>query len=119
MHGRPAHPPPRLAAALANPIEFERRLIPDERARIEATLKELVDEGAIGDNAIHVWPLVLDGLLVVGDAQVDRAPPLRRGAHRALPFAGACSRALIFRRPLLASERRGVNPVKAVNPIRR
>ena len=33
-----------LAAALVNPIEFERRLIPDERAVIEATLKELVDE---------------------------------------------------------------------------
>jgi len=33
-----------LAGALANPIEFERRLIPDERPVIEATLKELVDE---------------------------------------------------------------------------
>ena len=32
-----------LAGALANPITFERRLIPDERAVIEATLKELVD----------------------------------------------------------------------------
>ena len=33
-----------LAGALMNPIEFERRLIPDERATIEATLRELVDE---------------------------------------------------------------------------
>jgi molybdopterin adenylyltransferase len=33
-----------LAAALENPLEFERRLIPDERPVIEATLKELVDE---------------------------------------------------------------------------
>ncbi|MGZ5074887.1 MAG: molybdopterin adenylyltransferase [Usitatibacter sp.] len=33
-----------LASALQNPLEFERRLIPDERDRIEATLKELVDE---------------------------------------------------------------------------
>jgi molybdopterin adenylyltransferase len=32
-----------LAGALLNPIEFERRLIPDERAVIEATLIELVD----------------------------------------------------------------------------
>jgi molybdopterin adenylyltransferase len=32
-----------LAAALVNPLEIERRLIPDERAVIEATLKELVD----------------------------------------------------------------------------
>jgi molybdopterin adenylyltransferase len=35
-----------LVAALANPIEFVPRLIPDERARIEATLKELADERA-------------------------------------------------------------------------
>jgi molybdopterin adenylyltransferase len=33
-----------LGSALLNPIEFERRLIPDERATIEATLRELVDE---------------------------------------------------------------------------
>jgi molybdopterin adenylyltransferase len=33
-----------LSAALRNPIEFERRLIPDERAEIESTLKELVDQ---------------------------------------------------------------------------
>ena len=35
-----------LAGALLNPLTFERRLIPDERAAIEATLKELVDEKA-------------------------------------------------------------------------
>ena len=35
-----------LGQALLNPIEFERRLIPDERAAIEATLKELVDDRA-------------------------------------------------------------------------
>jgi molybdopterin adenylyltransferase len=32
-----------LSKALANPVTFERRLIPDERAVIEGTLKELVD----------------------------------------------------------------------------
>jgi len=32
-----------LAGACANPLAFEKRLIPDERAVIEATLKELVD----------------------------------------------------------------------------
>jgi molybdopterin adenylyltransferase len=32
-----------LGAALLNPLELERRLIADERAVIEATLKELVD----------------------------------------------------------------------------
>jgi molybdopterin adenylyltransferase len=33
-----------LSAALLNPLTFERRLIPDERPVIEATLKELVDD---------------------------------------------------------------------------
>ena len=33
-----------LAGALENPLAFERRLIPDERPVIEATLRELVDE---------------------------------------------------------------------------
>ncbi|MBL0140621.1 MAG: molybdopterin adenylyltransferase [Betaproteobacteria bacterium] len=32
-----------LAGALLNPIRFERRLIPDDRSTIEATLVELVD----------------------------------------------------------------------------
>lgn len=32
-----------LAGALLNPLHFERRLIPDDRATIEATLVELVD----------------------------------------------------------------------------
>lgn len=32
-----------LTGALLNPIEFERRLVPDERPAIEAALKELVD----------------------------------------------------------------------------
>ena len=33
-----------LAGAVVNPIEYEKRLIPDERARIESTLIELVDQ---------------------------------------------------------------------------
>jgi molybdopterin adenylyltransferase len=33
-----------LAGALLNPLELERRLIPDEQPVIEATLRELVDE---------------------------------------------------------------------------
>ena len=32
-----------LAGALLNPIELERRLVPDEQPQIEATLRELVD----------------------------------------------------------------------------
>jgi molybdopterin adenylyltransferase len=33
-----------LAGALLNPLQFERRLIPDERAVIEVTLRELADD---------------------------------------------------------------------------
>ncbi len=33
-----------LSRALQNPIEFQPRLIPDERAQISATLRELVDQ---------------------------------------------------------------------------
>jgi molybdopterin adenylyltransferase len=33
-----------LSGALLNPVTFEKRLIPDERAVIESTLKELVDD---------------------------------------------------------------------------
>ena len=33
-----------LAGALLNPVEYEKRLIPDERAEIEKTLIELVDQ---------------------------------------------------------------------------
>jgi molybdopterin adenylyltransferase len=35
-----------LGGALLNPVEFEKRLIPDEQPVIEATLRELVDERA-------------------------------------------------------------------------
>ena len=65
-----------LASALENPIEFERRLIPDERATIEATLKELVDEkrcdlvittGGTGPAARDVTP---EATLAVGDREM-------------------------------------------------
>jgi molybdopterin adenylyltransferase len=65
-----------LAAALENPLEFERRLIPDERAVIEATLKELVDErgchlvvttGGTGPAARDVTP---EATLAVADREM-------------------------------------------------
>ena len=65
-----------LAGALVNPIEFERRLIPDERPVIEATLRELVDErrcdlvvttGGTGPAPRDVTP---EATLAVGDREM-------------------------------------------------
>ena len=65
-----------LGGALLNPIEFDRRLIPDERATIEATLRELVDErrcdlvvttGGTGPAPRDVTP---EATLAVGDREM-------------------------------------------------
>ena len=65
-----------LAGALLNPLEIERRLIPDERAVIESTLKELADErrcdlvvttGGTGPAARDVTP---EATLAVGDREM-------------------------------------------------
>jgi molybdopterin adenylyltransferase len=65
-----------LAGALLNPIEFERRLVSDDRPAIEAALKELVDErhcdlvittGGTGPAARDVTP---EATLAVGDREM-------------------------------------------------
>jgi molybdopterin adenylyltransferase len=65
-----------LGGALANPIEFEKRLIPDERMVIEATLRELVDDrrcdlvittGGTGPAARDVTP---EATLAVADREM-------------------------------------------------
>jgi molybdopterin adenylyltransferase len=65
-----------LAAALLNPLEFEKRLIPDERALIESALKELADErrcdlvittGGTGPAARDVTP---EATLAVGEREM-------------------------------------------------
>jgi molybdopterin adenylyltransferase len=65
-----------LAGALRNPIEFERRLIPDEREVIEAALRELVDArgchlvvttGGTGPAARDVTP---EATLAVADREM-------------------------------------------------
>jgi len=65
-----------LATVLLNPLEFERRLIPDERPVIESTLKELVDDrrcdlvittGGTGPAARDVTP---EATLAVGDREM-------------------------------------------------
>ena len=73
-----------LAAAVENPLEFERRLVPDERAVIEATLKELVDDrgchlvvttGGTGPAARDVTP---EATLAVGDREMPGFGEQRR-----------------------------------------
>jgi molybdopterin adenylyltransferase len=65
-----------LGSAIANPVEFERRLIPDERPVIEATLRELVDDrrcdlvittGGTGPAARDVTP---EATLAVADKEM-------------------------------------------------
>ena len=65
-----------LAGAVVNPIEFERRLVPDERASIEAALVELVDmrlcdlvitTGGTGPAPRDVTP---EATLAVGDREM-------------------------------------------------
>ena len=65
-----------FTAALLNPLEIERRLIPDERAVIEETLKELVDvrgchlvvtTGGTGPAARDVTP---EATLAVGEREM-------------------------------------------------
>ena len=65
-----------LAGALQNPLEFERRLIPDERPVIEATLRELADDrgchlvvttGGTGPAARDVTP---EATLAVADREM-------------------------------------------------
>ena len=65
-----------LAGALQNPLEFERRLVPDERPAIEATLRELADDrgchlvvttGGTGPAARDVTP---EATLAVADREM-------------------------------------------------
>ena len=65
-----------LARALHNPLEFEKRLIPDEREAIETALKELVDirgchlvitTGGTGPAPRDVTP---EATLAVGDREI-------------------------------------------------
>jgi molybdopterin adenylyltransferase len=65
-----------LGGALLNPVEFERRVIPDDRAAIESALKELVDNlgchlvittGGTGPAARDVTP---EATLAVADREM-------------------------------------------------
>ena len=65
-----------LAGALLNPLSFERRLIPDERPVIEATLRELADDAkcdlivTTGGTGPAVRDVTPEATLAVGDKEM-------------------------------------------------
>jgi molybdopterin adenylyltransferase len=65
-----------LTGALLNPVTFEKRLIPDERPVIEATLKELVDAArcdlviTTGGTGPAVRDVTPEATLAVGDREM-------------------------------------------------
>ena len=97
-----------LAGALVNPIEFERRLIPDDRATIEATLKELVDArgchlvvttGGTGPAARDVTP---DATLAVGDREMPGfGEQMRRISLEFVPTAILSRQVAVIRKSAL------------------
>ena len=97
-----------LAGALVNPIEFERRLIPDDRATIEATLKELVDArgchlvvttGGTGPAARDVTP---DATLAVGDREMPGfGEQMRRISLEFVPTASLSRQVAVIRKGAL------------------
>ena len=97
-----------LAQALLNPIEFERRLIPDERGVIEATLRELVDErachlvvttGGTGPAARVVTP---EATLAVADREMPGfGEQMRRISLEFVPTAILSRQVAVIRRSTL------------------
>jgi molybdopterin adenylyltransferase len=97
-----------LASALLNPLEFERRLIPDERDVIEATLKGLVDDvnchlvittGGTGPAARDVTP---EATLAVGDREMPGfGEQMRRISLEFVPTAILSRQVAVIRRRAL------------------
>ena len=97
-----------LTQALLNPIEFERRLIPDERDVIEATLRELVDErachlvvttGGTGPAARDVTP---EATLAVADREMPGfGEQMRRISLEFVPTAILSRQVAVIRRSAL------------------
>jgi len=97
-----------LAGALLNPIEFERRLIPDERPVIEATLKELVDDrgchlvvttGGTGPAARDVTP---EATLAIADREMPGfGEQMRRISLEFVPTAILSRQVAVIRRQSL------------------
>ena len=97
-----------LGQALLNPIEFERRLIPDERPVIEATLRELIDErachlvvttGGTGPAARDVTP---EATLAVADREMPGfGEQMRRISLEFVPTAILSRQVAVIRRSSL------------------
>ncbi|HST02328.1 MAG TPA: molybdopterin adenylyltransferase, partial [Usitatibacter sp.] len=93
-----------LAGALMNPIEFEKRLVPDERPAIEAALKELVDmrqcdlvitTGGTGPAPRDVTP---DATLAVADREMPGfGEQMRRISLEFVPTAILSRQAAVVR----------------------
>ena len=93
-----------LTGACLNPIEFEKRLIPDERPEIEKTLKELVDmrgchlvitTGGTGPAPRDVTP---DATLAVGDREMPGfGEQMRRISLEFVPTAILSRQAAVVR----------------------
>jgi molybdopterin adenylyltransferase len=97
-----------LTGALLNPLTFERRLIPDERARIESTLKELVDErgchlvittGGTGPAARDVTP---EATLAIADREMPGfGEQMRRISLEFVPTAILSRQVAVIRKQCL------------------
>jgi molybdopterin adenylyltransferase len=93
-----------LAGALTNALDFERRLIPDERPVIESTLRELVDEakcdlvittGGTGPAPRDVTP---EATLAVGDREMPGfGEQMRRISLAFVPTAILSRQAAVIR----------------------
>ncbi|QJR10546.1 Molybdopterin adenylyltransferase [Usitatibacter rugosus] len=97
-----------LTSALFNPLEFEPRLIPDERDVIEATLKGLVDDvhchlvittGGTGPAARDVTP---EATLAVGDREMPGfGEQMRRISLEFVPTAILSRQVAVIRKTAL------------------
>jgi molybdopterin adenylyltransferase len=97
-----------MAAALLNPLQFERRLVPDERSVIEETLKNLVDvigcdlvvtTGGTGPAARDVTP---EATLAVGDREMPGfGEQMRRISLEFVPTAILSRQVAVIRKACL------------------
>ena len=97
-----------LSGALHNPLAFEKRLVPDERARIEAALRELVDEcacnlvittGGTGPAARDVTP---EATLAVADREMPGfGEQMRRISLEFVPTAILSRQVAVIRKQAL------------------